>query len=400
VKRILFVDSDRNAARSLQGLVDIEQRGWTIAVASSSAEAVDLLERQRWDVVVTEWMLPGIDGASLLAAVQEHSPATVRLVLSAATQSQSRFRAVSIAHQFLSKPADPVLLRNVILRMSKLQELLHGESVRGMIAGLSSLPSVPRLYNELQRKLEEEDTGLAEIAAIIERDPAMTAKLLQVVNSAYFGLPRQITSVREAASFLGIATVRNLILAVGVFRSFSDYERGLNLWIEALQAHSLLTAHIAARMFVDRRLSEDAFMAAVLHDTGKLILATQMPKHLRQILAAMRTQGAPMHVVERELLGVTHAEIGGYLMGIWGLPYHVVEAVAFHHAPSRDGDQLFDTTAAVYIANILANEHARPGVDVLPDASELDTDYVEALGVADRIPAWRKFVNEEMLTRR
>jgi HD-like signal output (HDOD) protein len=399
VKRILFVDTDRNAARSLQGLVDIEQRDWTIAVAHSSAEAVDLLERQAWDVVVTEWMAPGIDGASLLDAVQHHAPATVRLVLSAATQSQSRLRAVSLAHQFLSKPGDPVLLRNVILRTSKLQELLHGESVRGMISGLSSLPSVPRLYNDLQRKLEEPDTGLSEIAAIIERDPAMTAKLLQVVNSAYFGLPRQISSVREAASFVGIATVRDLILAFGVFRSFSDFERGLNLWIEALQAHSMLTARIASRMFLDRRLAEDAFMAAVLHDTGKLILATQMPKHLRQILAAMRTRNAPMHVVERDLLGVTHAEIGAYLMGIWGLPFHVVEAVAFHHAPPRDGEHLFDITAAVYIANILANEQTRSSADADADAGDLDA-YAASVGVADRLPAWRTYVNEELLVRR
>jgi HD-like signal output (HDOD) protein len=395
MKRIMFVDGDRRASDSLASLAGVSAGEWLIDTASSSADALDRHNRQPYDVVVSELSSSDIDGMALLHHVRELTPSTVRIILSSAAQVESRLRAVPVAHQYLTKPSNPIELRNVILRTCNLQELLHSDAVRGMVGGLSSLPSVPRLFNELQMKLDDPDASAQDIAAVIERDPAMTAKVLQIVNSAYFGLSRQVGSARDAVAYLGFGSIRNLVLAVGVFRSFSDYGRGLSLWIESLQNHCLLTARVASKMFPDRRRADDAFMAAVLHDTGKLVLATQKPQYLREVMAMMKTRGLPMHVVERELSGVTHAEIGGYLMGLWGLPYPVVEAVTCHHSPVRIQDPRFDMVAAVHIADMLANEQSRGTGSIAAEQEALDLAYAESLGVLDRLPGWRAFAEQE-----
>jgi HD-like signal output (HDOD) protein len=243
-------------------------------------------------------------------------------------------------------------------------------------------------------KLEDPNTTAADISEIIEKDPAMSAKTLQIVNSAYFALSRNITSVREAVALLGFRTIKNLVLAAEVFRSFSDYGQGLGLWIEGMQAHSLLTARIASGMFSDRKMADDAFMAAVLHDTGKLVLATQKPKYLKELMVRMRAENCPMHVAEQAEAGITHAEIGGYLLGLWGLPYPIVEAVALHHSP-RNVEQLrFDLLAAVHIADLLANE-AVQGRNADEDIETIELEYLAALGVLDRLPEWRAIAARE-----
>jgi HD-like signal output (HDOD) protein/CheY-like chemotaxis protein len=395
MRRILFVDAERRACDALAAYVGADGVDWLIDYEANSTDALDRHKRDPYDVVVSELTTGSIDGMALLHHVRELTPSTVRIMLSSAANVESRLRAVPVAHQYLTKPSNPIDIRNVILRSCNLQELLHSDAVRGMVGGLSSLPSVPRLFNELQMKLDNPDTSAQDIASIIERDPAMTAKVLQIVNSAYFGLSRQLGSVRDAVAYLGFGQIRNLVLAIGVFRSFSDYGRGLSLWIESLQTHCLLTARVASKMFSDRRRADDAFMAAVLHDTGKLVLATQKPQYLREVMAMMKTRGLPMHVVERELSGVTHAEIGGYLMGLWGLPYPVVEAVTCHHSPVRMQDPRFDMVAAVHIADMLANEQTRGNAPVSDEQDTLDLAYVESIGVLDQLSTWRAYAEQE-----
>ena len=363
--------------------------------------ALEQLEQGPFDVIVSDMRMPGIDGATLLARAQESHPGAVRIVLSGYSEVQAALRAVPVAHQFLSKPCSADELRGVIERACGLRALLCDESIRSAVGGLRSLPSAPTAYAALTDLLRDPVASAEDVARIVERDMAMCAKVLQLVNSAFFGLGRRITSVAEAVVYLGMVAVRDVVLSVEAFRAFRD-DAGDPNSAAALQRHSLAVAGIASEIIRERgpAQAQDAFMAGMLHDIGKLVLATQRPLEFAEIVAAARAEGLPTHVVAERRHGATHAEVGAYLLGLWGLPYTVVEAVAHHHAPSRAGSHGLDVVVAVHVADALAHEHVgqlAPGEGSSEASPGLAVDFLEELGVADRLPAWRALAADHAL---
>jgi HD-like signal output (HDOD) protein len=254
---------------------------------------------------------------------------------------------------------------------------------------MGELPSSPRVLSELLTALEDQDVPIAELAKIVERDVAMCAKCLQLVNSAFFGLPRRESNVQRAIGLLGTNMLRSLAFSIGAFRAFPAGSSPLGFSLERLECHSLLTAKLAARL-VPASQAEEVFMAAMLHDIGNLILAARLPHKFAPILEQSAREGRPAYAVEEEVLGVSHAEIGAYLLGLWGLPHMIVEAVAHHHMPSRIQPGRFDMVAAVHVANSLVDE-LQPvwGEDVTGANAHIDEEWLEALGVLDRLPNWR-----------
>jgi len=222
----------------------------------------------------------------------------------------------------------------------------------------------------------------------------MSAKLLQIVNSAFFGLSRRLKSVADAINYLGLHLIKNLVLSIEVFGSFQEQKLPGVVSIEAINAHSLLAGRIANHIIDDPDMAKDAFAAALLHDVGKLILAAHLPDVITQSIQHAETHGVPLHVAEQELGAVGHAEVGAYLLGRWGLPYPMIEAVAFHHSPARVNHTSFDLLSAVHVADALADEVApQPQRGERP---HLDLEYLERLGVADRLPAWRELAEREV----
>jgi putative nucleotidyltransferase with HDIG domain len=225
------------------------------------------------------------------------------------------------------------------------------------------------------------------VAGVIEQDPAVSARVLQVVNSAYFGLSQPITSLTHAVLHLGIEAIKNLTLTVEVFGSFR-IPRGFSL--DLLQQHSYLTAKIAGALVSGHGKAQDAFTAALLHDVGKLVLASRMPERFVEASRLSGERAVPVYAVERELHGFTHAEAGAYLLGLWGLPYPVVEAVAHHHDPLRVKQYGFDTLAAVHVADHLAWEQApRSAAQLGATVEPLDAAYLETIGVGHEVEIWR-----------
>jgi putative nucleotidyltransferase with HDIG domain len=224
----------------------------------------------------------------------------------------------------------------------------------------------------------------------VEQDVAISAKILQLVNSALFGLAKRVLTVQTAVSYLGIDLIKNLVLTVEVFRAFQGDRQIGGFSMEEVHVHAYLTAQIAARLPSSGHLKDAAYVAALLHDVGKLILMTRLPEQFARALAGAHQRECPVQTVEEELIGVTHAEIGAYLLGLWGLPYPVVEAVAHHHTPTRVPSQALDPLATVYVANILAHEVGPPSPQhgALAQAP-IDLSYLESLGVAEQVPAWR-----------
>jgi HD-like signal output (HDOD) protein len=372
VKRILFVDDEQRILDGLRRLLRDKRAEWDMVFVDSGTKALEQLRAASFDIVVTDMRMPGMDGAALLAHVKEEFPDVVRLVLSGYSDPEATMRAVPVCHQFLNKPCDVNLLKETIARTCALRALLAATTLQSIVGEMGLLPSLPRVYANLTQALGDPDVSLASVANIIEQDMAMCAKVLQLANSAFFALPHSVSSVQAAIGTLGTATLRNLVLSVEVFRIFENrVDKAFSL--EAMHQHSLLSAAIAKRLLSDARKREDAFAAALLHDVGLLVMAMSEPR-ARDAIA----QAPEVH----------HEEIGAYLLGLWGLPHAVVEAVANHHTPSRVPHPHFDVVAAVHVANVLAHEQAGDVVEGQPRQS-LDMAYLETLGVAGFLSGWR-----------
>ncbi|MES2642661.1 MAG: response regulator [Myxococcota bacterium] len=391
MRRILFVDDEQAILDSLRDLLRPQRKVWQMSFARTGEEALKVLETEPYDVVVSDMRMPRMDGATLLREVKERYPRVVRIVLSGHTEMEAALRTVPIAHQFLGKPCEADRLRSVIQRTCDLQDLLHDENLRRRVGQITALPSAPRIYVALTKALVDPEVSLRDVAAILEKDMAMSAKVLQVVNSAFFGLPRRLSSLLEAVSYLGISVIKNLVLSMEAFRELRGGEAAKGFDVDRVQRQCFVTGRIAQRMLPDRRDAQDAFVAGTLHELGTLILATREPLAFATVDAEATARGVPRHVVEREQGGVSHAEVGAYLIGLWGLPYGIAEAVAHHHDPMRLEPTRFGVAEAVHCASALAIEAiGLPGVQEVPEPR-----LVERLDLGGSLPAWREIAREE-----
>jgi HD-like signal output (HDOD) protein len=393
-RRILFVDDEVSVLDGLQNILRKQRHVWDMAFAQGGAAALAELEKAPHDVIVSDMKMPGMDGPALLQTVKDLYPGAARIVLSGQAERDAVLRALPVAHQFLSKPCDIEVLRAVIERTCNLQTLLQDDAIRRVVGKLDTLPSVAASYWALTRALQQQEIGLAQVAAIVEQDPAMTAKVLQLVNSAYFGLAHRITSIQQAVTYLGVELLKGLLLTARVF-ALMDVSRVPGFSLERLQQHSLLTARVARRLVPNPGDRDEAFTAAILHDVGQVILALGVPDRFADALRVARETGRPLDEVEREILAVSHSEVGAYLLGVWGLPFPILEAIAYHHQPHRVTAGSRDVLAAVHVADVLIE--ASPGAGGEDASAErLDMAFLESAGWAPDLPRWREIVAKEI----
>ncbi len=388
MRRILFVDDEQPILDGLRRVLSVQQMQWETAFAPSGEAALAILESSQFDVIVSDMRMPGMDGAALLKEVRERHPDVVRIVLTGLTELSATLRAVPVAHQFLLKPCDAGTLRVAVDRACSLQSILTSETLSRMVGGLGELPSAPRVYGALTLALKDPEAPLERIGSIVEQDVAISAKVLQLVNSAFFGLARSVNSVSDAVVYLGVNILESLVIKAEAFRVFRPGDRVQGFSIDEFDAHSHFTARIARTLSQPKYLSDSAVVGALLHDIGKLVLATRVPKRFAEALRTAKERELPLHRVEAEIFGVTHAEIGAYLLSLWGLPTFVTEAVAHHHDPARVPHQTFDAVTAVYVANLLAHEVSQSPAD-LP-SEPLDEPLLSSLGAADQLPLWKQ----------
>jgi HD-like signal output (HDOD) protein len=394
MKQILFVDDEQSVLDGLRVSLRRQRRKWSMVFAQGGEAALRELEARPFDVLVTDMRMPHINGATLLKRASEMHPEMVRIVLSGHAEEEAILRTLPVAHQFLNKPCEPGILENIIDRACNIQLLLNNAEIRAKVGSIDALPALPRNYIALNNALADEYANVPDIARIIEQDIGMSAKILQIVNSAFFGLARKLTQIEDAIAYLGLHVMKTLVLSVEVFSTFEKKKIESLMDLEALHRHSLLTARISRRIAPDVETGKDAFAASILHDVGILILATWLPELLQESIETAQASGSPLHLVEQELHGFSHAEVGAYLLGRWGLPYPIIEAVAFHHRPAQVKQNGFDLLSTVHIADVLARESelAQAGETPLP---RLDMGYVENLGVADQLSRWHAIADQE-----
>jgi HD-like signal output (HDOD) protein len=393
VKRVLFVDDETRVLDGLRRMLHKHRNLWDMVFVSSGQAALDELAKSGFDVLVSDMRMPQMDGAALLAVVQEKYPKVVRIVLSGHTEMEAALRAVPVAHQFLSKPCSPEQLLEMVKRATGLKDLLADATLQHTIGRIKQLPAFPRTYHALLAALHNPNVGMKEIAGIVGRDVGLCAKLLQLVNSAFFGLSRRVTSIETAVSLLGTNMVKNLVLSLEVFQGTPGHNRLFST--DVLQQHCFFAGNVARSLLKDAHEADDAFAAGVLHDLGELILLTGLPDLFRETVRRGTETKTSRHAVELEKMGVTHAEVGAYLLGLWGLPYCIVEAVAHHHHPRDVDGANVRVLAAVHVADRLLQETQLGDQVAEATPGEIHPACVEALGGAALLPEWRKLVEEQ-----
>ena len=388
MRRVLFVDDDQQMLEGLQRVLRSNRQEWEMAFAQGGEAALAVLDCSSFDVIVTDMRMPGMDGAELLEKVRQHHPQVVRIILSGYVDLQATFRAVPVAHQFLLKPCNAGMLRVAIERACSSQNILHDPALARSMGTLGELPSAPRVYTALTQALQDPEVSLQDVAAIVEQDVAIAAKVLQLVNSAFFGLAQNISSVQRAVAYLGITVLQSLVATAEAFRMFQQAQRIVGFSIDEFQEHAQLAVRISGMFSLPKYLADSAAMASLLHDVGKLVLAARLPKQFGKAIALAREQHRPLYCVEQEIYGVSHAEVGAYLLGLWGLPSFVTEAVAHHHAPTRVSHQSLDAVGVVYMANLLAHTARASAFGLC--CEPVNQVLLQDLGITEQYLGWEQ----------
>lgn len=351
--RVLFVDDETQVLAGLERTLFMAERGWELAFAGSGADA---LRAQPADVVVSDMRMPLLDGAGLLRQMRERCPRSVRILLSGQTDQDAALRALDVAQQFLLKPCDGDALIGVLDRVVALRRLLDDAALQAAVGRIGGLPAAPRLRARFERLLDDPHADTAQVAAVVQADPALAAKVLQLANFGVFGDGQPVAGIREAVQRLGLGLLRTLAAASDAFRGDAAGAAEAN-GVVALRA-----SRLAAMIGAGHADADVVATAALLADVGALLPGAA------QLCREADPQGGGVP---------SPAQVGAYLLGIWGLPTAVVEAVAQHRHPARAAQRRFEAAGVVHVAVALARGQA-------PDAA-----YLQAMGVAAQLPRWQ-----------
>lgn len=383
--RILFVGDEK-----VEGLqhVGIGADDWKIDFSETPKDAMQRMQSEPFDIVVADLKMQMGDQVSLLEVVKDEFPQTVRILLTEDSSARNALDLITVAHQQLAQPFDLKSLEFVVGRAMALRDLVDDAALRYVLANVTALPNIPALYTQITDELNSDDPSMRVVGELVTQDIGMAAKVLQVANSVVMGARAEIVDPMQATVQMGSDMVRSLVLGTKVFEQFEEGTLD-PATVQQLLDHSMRVGTYAQKICRQERTASDvaeaAFTAGLLHDVGKLILATNLPDSYNQCAALAAERGIPLCLAEKEVLGSTHAEVGAYLIGLWGLPDRIFATMLDHHSPQQSPERDFGALTAVHVAN--AFDHHYPG----SEGSEqyVDLAYVEAVQAMDRIPQWR-----------
>src|SRR6266540_1834456 len=397
-KRILFVGEDLALWEQLQKPFPDAESTFDVAFAKTGLQALASLSQSPCYAVVADMQIPGINGAQLLDEVMQRSPGTLRFIRAGLGDQQAAMKCVGTAHQYLVKPSDAHTIRCALERAFSLESWLPNVTVQKLITQMKKLPSPPTLYFKIVAELQSPDSSIDSIGMLVAQDPVLSAKLLQVVNSAVFGLQLQVASAAEAVMYLGMETTKALVLLAHTF-SYFDKIRAADFSVEKLWKHSVTTGKFAEKIAraqgCEAELVGQAFTAGMLHDIGKLLLAANVTDQFKEAIGQARKESLHLWDAESKVFGATHGELGACLLGIWGLPMPIVEAVALHHYPIRFLSKQFCPLTAVHAANAIEHQIEKDNQGLI--ASTADVNYLTELGLIERLDGWQDLCQEKLL---
>jgi HD-like signal output (HDOD) protein/CheY-like chemotaxis protein len=391
-KRILFVGGDPALCQEFQAQNSGLDAVWETQVAATGEEALALCYKMSFAAVVADVCLTGMTGPDLLDALMRRQPKAMRIILSDMADTENTMKCLGHSHHHLLKPCNAAMLQSALNQAFAQETWLPSEPVQGLIAQMKHVPSPPKIYFQVAEEVKSPHCSIERIADLISQDPAITAKVLQLANSAVFGLQLNVIRPVEAVTYIGLETTKAIVLLAHTFASFDTLKLS-GFSVEELWRHSVRTGQFAKRIATIETdsldIAEQAFAAGLLHDIGKLLFAANHAGVFTKVLRLAKEQHCNLWEAEAQLLpGMGHAELGATVLGIWGLPKTVTEPVALHHCPWRQRHNGFGPVTAVHVANILDHEARPDPAVILP--SQINTAYVTELGLQKHIDEWRR----------
>jgi HD-like signal output (HDOD) protein len=381
MKNIVFVDDERELLDGLRARLYKHRNSWNMKFVESGEEALAVFEKEPVDLLVSDVRMPGMDGGQLLAAVKQRWPKTMRIIVSGYSDPVQAARLTSLAHQYLAKPCEDRQVENVLERCFNLQELLEQESLRNVVGNVAKLPAMPKTYARLQNALAQPSVTAAEIGDIVTSDAAIATKVLQITNSAFFRLRKPMVRIKDAVTYLGFATIRNLVLCAEIFSQWKIVPELPGVDLQTLQLHAQQSAAACKSLNGGRIPPDDAWLAGLLHDIGYWVLIQECPREMAEAIELSRAQGLPLWKCELQRIGATHAQVGAYLLGLWGLPYPIVEAVALHHTPTAIVPHGYDLLSALAVSHAMLDPVIAHAVAPTGDnAPDVDAGYLANVG--------------------
>jgi len=392
-KKIYFVGFNGVELESLQSILTRLAGVWECVFFAEGAPALVALGAGPVDAVAVNTGKACVDGAEFMHQAAARQPKALRLILGDVAEQELIISCIGATHQFIAKPCKPQELISTIQRALALDACTSSDQIRALVPKLRRLPSLPTTYFEVLKQVESAFVTVQSVGEVIKRDPAMTARLLQMVNSAAFALAQKVTDPTDAVSLLGMETVKSLVLCLQVFNQH-DTANHSGISLDHLWSHSLTVAKFAREITLlqtgNTLMANEAFTAGLLHDVGRIVIASNLAAEYAVTVKAAREHQQPLHLQEAAQFGVDHAAIGGYLMGLWGMPAALVEAAALHHCPGRTPAHEFSLLTAVHAADVFA--HEKEGSNSGFVQPQLDLNYLNVLGLDSRPAVWRRML--------
>ena len=387
--RILFVDDEPNILKGFKRSLRPLRSLWDMTFAPGGKQALAILEQRPFDVVLSDMRMPEMDGSQLLEIVRRTYPGIMRIILSGHSDEDLIMKSVKSAHQFLSKPCEKQTLISAVSRAGYLNNILQPSGLKDRLGGIECIPSLPSLYGEMMSDMDCGSESADSVGRIIEQDMGMTAKVLQLVNSSFFGIHRHRSRVREAVAFLGIDIMKHLALDMNVF---SRFNRALPIvGVDEIHDHCIRTAGIAKQIAgggkMNVKTADNAVICAFLHDIGRLLMAEYFSDQYERAIRLAGQEQMTVPEAEQAVFNVTHAEIGSYLLGLWGLPDMIVEGIAFHHSPARAAPQNMKLAGLIHTADLIEH-HVSQGESLDRCMDKIDPVFRQKQGMSEKVAQW------------
>lgn len=395
-KRILFVDDNENIISGLQRQLRPYRDQWQSFFAMNAAQALELMAQQPIDLIVSDMMMPEMTGDQLLKIVRDRFPSTARMILSGHADEEAFKTGLEVAHQYISKPCSAEMLREAILQVFRIYDCVNNPLIAASVGDVNQLPSLPKIYQELNAAIANENTTTQDIADIFAHDMALSAKLLQLINSPYFGLNRIISNITDAINLIGVKKLSNLVLSAHLKTAFPITDPNLQHIMEQLWLDSSRVAELAQLISIAENQLEDrpdqAYLAGLLHNMGLLIFLARSDDKLHLLLQQLHTTDTPIAELETAIFGCTRSEAAAYLLSLWKIPPRIIEAILLQDHPSHCEYNGVNALTAVHAAACLIKTTAAENCRLFE--INLDHDYLDRIQKREQLPVWQALADK------
>lgn len=386
-RSIYVVDDQAGVLDTLVLVLGCVDPDWVVRGFQDPLQALAAVKAEPPDLILSDQLMPGMQGSQLLEEVRLLSPVTIRVIMSGYV-ALNKLTLITSAHQYLAKPFDTVRLRQLIQRALVARDLIADEGLRAVITGLKSVPSLQQVHQSLLAELEDNHHASASIGYLVAADAGLSVKALQLANSPLFGQGELITNPVDAVICLGTDLVAALVFSQTLFRHYQNLSRA-DVDMDRIWDHcwemGYLAQQICREKGLPRKAGEEAFMAGLLHETGRLILCDNFPDRFHRACEAARHANSPLAPRLREVFQAGAPQLTAWLLELWGLPANVIAAIACQDKLEAPPQGEFSVAAALYVADGIASRKSPPDPFVVED---WNAAYLEAIGCAGDIPAW------------